>query len=89
MNFFKTIFSLRRELSLARTLKWPAAIVCKSRATQRALIACNMPRATWLEGTGELWRGDYRGGLLRGWKGQVSYGGVTTGAVCPVVGRDR
>ena len=41
---FFTISPQRRELSPTRTLKinGPGAIVCKSRATYRALIACNM-----------------------------------------------
>ena len=34
----------------------PGAIVCKSRATHRAFIACNMYviRVTWYEGTAQL-----------------------------------
>ena len=32
----------------------PNAIVCKSRATHRALITCRMLRATWYEGTAQL-----------------------------------
>ena len=32
----------------------PGAIVCKSRATHRALITCNMSCATWYEGTAQL-----------------------------------
>ena len=30
------------------------SIVCKSRATQRPLIACNMPCATWHDGKARL-----------------------------------
>ena len=37
---FFTISLQSRELSPTRTLKWPGAIVCKSRATHRALITC-------------------------------------------------
>ena len=32
----------------------PGAIVCKSRAARRALIACNMSCATWYEGKVQL-----------------------------------
>ena len=32
------------------------AVVCKSRATHRALITCNMSSATWYEGTAQLLR---------------------------------
>ena len=41
-------------MSLTRTLKWPSETVCKSRATHRALITCNMLCATWYEGTAQL-----------------------------------
>ena len=51
---FSTISSLRRELSPTRTLK--GAIICKSRATHRALFTCNVSRASWYEGTAELLR---------------------------------
>ena len=39
---FFVICSLRREPSPTRTFNGPGAIVCKSRATHRALITCNM-----------------------------------------------
>ena len=32
----------------------PGAIVCKSRAAHRTLIACNLQCATWYEGTAQL-----------------------------------
>ena len=32
----------------------PGAIVCKSRATHKALITCSMSCATWYEGTAQL-----------------------------------
>ena len=32
----------------------PGVIVCKSHATHRAFITCNMPCATWYEGTAQL-----------------------------------
>ena len=46
-----TIASLRRELSSTRTVKCQGAIVCKSRATHRELITCNMLCATRYEET--------------------------------------
>ena len=52
---FFTISTLRRELSLTRTLKQPRhSSVCKSRATQLAPITCNVSCATWYEGTAQL-----------------------------------
>ena len=44
--YFFTISSLRRELSLTRTLKWPER--------NRVQITCNMSCATWYEGTAQL-----------------------------------
>ena len=56
---FLTVSSLRHELSPTRMLKWPGqscAVTCKSYATHRALIACNMPCASYYEGTAQLLR---------------------------------
>ena len=50
-----TISLLQRELTPTHTLKWPkGANLCKSCATYRALITCNLQRATWYEGTAQL-----------------------------------
>ena len=55
--FFFTISSLRRELSPTRTLQWPernrVQITCNASS---AYHAQHVLRATWYEGTAQLWR---------------------------------
>ena len=51
---FFTISSQRRELSPTRTLKWPGRNRAQSRATNRALITCNMSRYVPLGTKGQL-----------------------------------
>ena len=55
-DFLQSPHSAANCLQHARS-SGPGAIVCKSRATHRALITCNMScyvRATWYEGTAQL-----------------------------------
>ena len=52
-DFLQSPHSAANRLQHVRS-SGPGAIVCKSRATHRALITCNMSCATWYEGTAQL-----------------------------------
>ena len=51
-DFLQSPHSATNRLQHVRS-SGPCAIVCKSRATHRALITCNSPCATWYEGTAQ------------------------------------
>ena len=55
LDFFKrSPQSAANCLQYILLLKWTGAIVCKSRATHRALIVYTMSCAVWCEGTAQL-----------------------------------